>query len=475
MVKQSQSYTQADLELVKRHLADILTVTPKEASALARQFPSEITPLANIFANAKDRLHQNWADALLVKVPQSAWDGPSDAPSRIAYTKAASMRFLLRDEPTAQELKHLDNRRALLDDFLKHMDGPRRLAYRPMLEWINICESSLAITVSVLASDTAFGLSMSLIETLLDKQIQIYELNFREKHRIPSTVGTPISLQLAASEGAKQHIAAKLQEFCLTESEELESVKDILMARVSANISVNRVLLEIAAIDARGREASEMCIPFLQRLNFHGMLSVPPVLLQDLDDGGDNKIRDIFRQMFTAGGFFAQVDNYFKRHMTESDIEMIVSWSTQLQELYISTRGIHGGHEQHGSPPHKFIFALTIAAAFYETSQTAHEFTGHSRPCYAVFPDRAAAAKGYRNKPSTHAAEILMQAYGQIYYSNNEWGLIANNVAEYAEVRSAKRAHIQQLFHFVVKNRNSRQLFALFQNLEKMRPLAQPK
>ena len=115
-----------------------------------------------------------------------------------------------------------------------------------------------------------------------------------------------------------------------------------------------------------------------------------------------------------------------------------------------------------------------IAAAFYETSQTAREFTGKSRPTYAVFPDRGGAAKGLRSKPSAHAAQILLQAYGQMYHSSEEgWDLRADKVAAYAAARSEIRSHIQQLLYFSVKNRNSRQLFALFQHLEtKMAPRA---
>lgn len=467
-------YSQTDLESVKRHLADILTVTPLEASELARQFPGQVTPLAIIFAAAKDRLHQNWAEALLVKVPLSAWEEPSEYTFRIAPTKAASMRFLSREEPSEGALELQDNRRALLSDLLEKMNGPDRLAYRPMLEWVDISTAWPKAGALKLASDTTFGHSMEVIEGILRSRVLVYEVGFRKENRMPPTVATPLSVQLKASEMASQAIAAEIEQFCVTESDVAKMVKDNLLARVSANISVNRALLENAAIDARGQEAATMCIPFLERLNSHGILQVPDELQYDFEDGGESKIREQFTRMFAAGGLYPQADDYFKRHMTASDIEMVVSWSKELQELYISTRGIHGGREQYGSPAHRFIFALAIAAAFYETSQTAREFTGKSRPTYAVFPDRGGAAKGLRSKPSAHAAQILLQAYGQMYHSSEEgWDLRADKVAAYAAARSEIRSHIQQLLYFSVKNRNSRQLFALFQHLEtKMAPRA---
>jgi hypothetical protein len=476
MTAPNKNYSQADLESVKRHLADILTV-PLEASELARQHPSEVTRLAIIFAAAKDRLHQNWAEALLTKVPLSSWEEPSEYAFRIAPTKAASMRFLLRGEPTEDALKLKDNRRALLNDLLENMDGPKRLAYRPMLEWVDIRTAWPEAGALELASDTAFGHSMEVIEGLLRDQVHIYEQNFRKEWKTPPAVPTPMAVQLEASEMAAHAIAAQIEQFCLTASDVTEVVKDNLLARVSANISVNRTLLEKAAIDARGQEAAAMCIPFLQRLNLHGMLHVPLDLQHDFDDGGESEIREKFTQMFAAGGLLGPVDDYFKRHMTESDIEMVVrSWSKQLQESYISSRGIYGCREEHGLPAHRFIFALAVAAAFYETSQTTREFTGHSRPTYAVFPDRGDTAKGLRSEPSVHAAEIFMQAYGQMYYSNDDgWALLADKVAAYAKMRSAKRSHIQQLLYFAVKNRNSRQLFALFQHLETMMLKRAPK
>lgn len=476
MAAPNKNYSQSDLESVKRHLADILTVTPLEASELARQYPDEVTRLAVIFTTAKDRLHQNWAESLLVKVPLRAWEERSEYTFRIAPTKAASMRFLSREEPSEGARELQDNRRALLGDLREQMNGPNRLAYRPMLEWVDITTAWPKADAHQLASDTAFGHSMEVIEGLLRTQVLFYEQNFRNQYGMPPTVATPMAVQLEASEMASQAIAAQIEQFCVTESDIPEAVKDNLLARVSANISVNRALLENAAIDARGLEAAEMCIPFLQRLNLHGMLHVPLDLRHDFEDGGESEIREKFTLMFAAGGLLASVDEYFKRHMTESDIEMVVSWSKQLQELYISTRGKHGGREEHGSPAHRFIFALAIAAAFYETSQTAREFTGKSRPTYAIFPDRGDAAKGLRSKPSAHAAEILMQAYGQMCLSNEEgWDLLADNVAVYAEIRSAKRSHIQQLLYFAVKNRNSRHLFALFQHLETMMVARAPK
>jgi hypothetical protein len=476
------NYTQADLESAKRNLSDILTVTPQEAGSLLRGHPNEVTQLARTFTSAKELLHQNWAEVLLAKVPLSAWDEPSEYAFRVAPTKAASMRFLSRDTSLNESAKLLlDRRSALHGDLLEQMPAPMRLVYRPMLEWVEVPTDWQKFGELPLSHDTRFGIMLVVIEGLLRDQSHIYEQKFRDESQLPPTVPTPIAVCLKASESASQAVAAQIEQLCLTESDVSETIKESLLARTSANISVNRALLEYAAKDARGMEATEMCLPFLKRLNYHGLLEVPREL-DDAIDGGASKTREWLTRMFAFGGLLAPVDDYFKRHMTESDIEMIVSWSAQLQETYITSRGLGGdwahrggldealkaSRNEHGTPGHRFIFSLAMAAAFYETAQTAREFTGHSKPKYSVFPDRGDTAKGLRGTPPAHAGELLMQAYGQMYYANDGWELRADKLEAYSKMRSAKRSHIQQLLYFAVKNRSSRQLYALFQHLRPM-------
>jgi hypothetical protein len=240
--------------------------------------------------------------------------------------------------------------------------------------------------------------------------------------------------------------------------------------------------LEYAAKDARGLEAANMFVPFLERLNHHGLYGVPDGFFE-ATDGGAGYIRQLLTEWFTIDGTLVKIDPYFKRHMTDSDIELVINWSHQLQESYIATRGMgadwdaRGGKEKvekesraaHGNPMNLFIFAMVMAAAYYETAQTAREFTGHSKAKYSVFPARGDVAKGMRNAPPTHAADLLMQAYGQVHFANDGWELRADRLVEYAQTRSTIRAHFQQLLYFSVKNRASRQLFALFQELQRGR------
>lgn len=475
-----EDYTPAELERVKRILADILTISPLEAAELTRAHRHEVKKLAISFEAVNARLNQNWAEAILAKVPLSAWEETYGDEFRIRPSKLASMRFLSRGEPTENALVLKEICHALHNDLLEHIPGPLRLEYRPMLQWVETAEIWPDASDLTLSSDTAFGHSLRAIEELLDTQHHIYERLFRDNCRIPANVTTPSIASLKCSERAFQHIAAQVEQMCVTESEVPVWVKESLSVRVSVNISCNRILLEYAAKDARGREAANMCVPFMERLNYHGLYAVPDAFF-DATDGGAEYLRHLLADWFKIDGTLVKIDPYFKRHMTDSDIELIVNWSHQLQELYITTRGMGGGwnarggkekvekesRSVHGNPGNRFIFAMVIAAAYYQTAQTAREFTGHSKANYSVFPARGDIAKGVRNTPPTHAAELLIQAYGQVLFANEGWELRADRLVEYAQTRSAIRSHFQQLLYFAVKNRTSRQLYALFQELRR--------
>lgn len=475
-----EDYTPAELERVKRLLTEILTISPSEAAELTRAHSHEVKKLAISFEAANAQSNQNWAEAILAKVPLSAWEETYGNEFRIRPSKSASMRFLSRGEPTDDALALKEIRRALHNDLLTHMAGPLRLEYRPMLRWVETAEVSPEASDLTLSSDTAFGQCLRAVEELLSSQRHIYEQHFRENCATPLDVTIPFIASLKCSERAYRFMAAQIEQICVTESDVSPLVKESLFARVSANISCNRVLLEYSAKDARGLEAAEMCAPFLQRLNYHGLYGVPDTFF-DATDGGTKYLRYLLTDWFKIDGTLVKIDPYFKRHMTESDIELIINWSHQLQELYITTRGMggdwsaRGGKEEvekksraaHGNPMNRFIFAMVIAAAYYETVQTAREFTGHSKAKYSAFPARGDVAKAARNAPPIHAEELLLQAYGQVFFANDGWALHADRVVEYAQTRSAIRSHFQQLLYFAVKNRTSRQHYAMFNELRR--------
>ena len=441
-----------------------------------KKHPSEVSALAGVFKLAVSELHHKWQAAVLAQVPVSAWvSGPGELP-HIKPSSAASMRYLSREslgEDAIAELQQVRTRQQLLEALLEKMSPSCRSAYRPMLRWVDydkLGDSNVA--QFPLSSDSAFGYNLLLLETLMGQQLHIYEEDWQKENNWPENQCIPPDVTRACSLGALQHIGNQVQRWC-QDIVSLGGVPESLLAQVSANLSANRALLEYAAIEARGMEAARMNEQFLRELNRQGVFEVPKAMENYGPSECEPLLRNWLASRFRHDGSLLLSDSFFQRPMNDSDIEMVILWSQQLQQMYIRERGSLGGPEVasrvHGSSCNRFIFAMTIVGAFYSNARTDHEFTGHSGPTYAVFPDRGEAANGNRKTPPTHAAHFLMQAYGQMFFANSGWDLRADRVREYAETSSIKRSHIQQLLHYAVKERTSRELLALHRNLQRLR------
>lgn len=475
MPRYRADYPTPELELVKNKLPDILTMEPDGISNWVRtKYSAEILPLAEVFNLAASELHHKWQTAVLAQVPLSAWvSGPGDV-LHIRPSSVASMRYLSHESQHARhELQQVRTRQELLKQLLEKMPPLYQIAYRPMLRWVEYDKlGDPSVARYPLSSDSAFGYNLLVLENLMDKTLHDYEKNWCRENNWPENESVPNEVVRKYSLDALQHLESKVQEWC-EDSASLNNVPESLLAIISANLSVNRALLELAAIEARGMEAMGMNEQFLRELNRQEVLEVP----REIDDCGpeecDLYLQEVLTSWFGHGGSMLQSGSFFQRPMNGSDINMVVLWSRQLQQMYILERGGRGGPETarriHGGPGNRFIFAMVMAGAFYCNASTAYEFTGHSNPTYAVFPDRGKVASGHRQTPPTHAANFFMQAYGQVFFANSGWDLRFERVREYAETASIKRSCEQLLLHFAVKNRTSRELLALHRHLQRLR------
>lgn len=478
MPRQRAPYLTSELELVKGKLPHILTMEPNIVSTWVRkEHPDEVSALAEVFNLAASELHHKWQAAVLAQVPVSAWVSGPGKVLHIKPSSAASMRYLSREslgEDAHDELQQVRTRQKLQEALLEKMSPSCRSSYRPMLHWVEYDKLGELSGVRgfPLSSDTAFGRNLLILEGLMINQLHVYEQDWHQKNKWPENESTPSDVTRAFSQEALQHLGKLVQQWC-QDTVSLNSVPESLLALTSTNLSVNRALLEFAAMEARGMEAARMNEQFLRELNQQGVLEVPYMMDDCGPEEREYQLRKILTCWFGHEGSMLQSGSFFRRPMNSSDIEMVVLWSRQLQEMYLRERGGLDGpeaaHKAHGSSCNRFIFAIAMAGAFYCNASTAHEFTGHSNSTYAVFPDRGEAASGNRQTPPTHAAHFLMQAYGQIFFANSGWDLCADRVREYAETASIKRSHLQQLLRFAVKDRTSRELLALYQNLQQLR------
>ncbi|MBL8499518.1 MAG: hypothetical protein JNL77_02870 [Nitrosomonas sp.] len=477
MPRSRANYQTSELELVKNKLPDILTREPDGISTWVRKnYSAEILPLARVFNLAASKLHHKWQTAVLAQVPLSAWvSGPGDV-LHIRPSSVASMRYLSHELQDARhELQQVRTRQELLEQLLEKMVPKCRNAYRPMLRWVEYNKlGDPSVARYPLSSDSAFGYNLLVLENLMDNTLHDYEKNWCRENNWPKNKSVPNEVVRKYSLDALQHLESKVQEWC-KDSASLNNVPESLLAIISANLSVNRALLELAAIEARGMEAMGMNEQFLRELNRQEVMEVPREIVDCGPEECDLYLKEVLTSWFGHGGSMLQSGSFFQRPMNSSDINMVVLWSRQLQQMYILERGGRGGPEtarrNHGGPGNRFIFSMVMAGAFYCNASTDYEFTGHSNPTYAVFPDRGKVASGNRQTPPTHAANFFMQAYGQVFFANFDWDLRFERVREYAETASIKRSCAQLLLRFAVKKRTSRELLALHQHLQRLREM----
>ncbi len=465
-------YDTNELEIVKNNLSGILTRESKDITNWIRKdCPHEIRKLAEVFKLAASELHHKWQAAVLAQIPVSAVVEEPDDVLYIKPSSTASMRYLSR-EPLSDgyELQQVHTRQILLESLLEHMPLLCQRHYSPMLRWVAYNKhGNAAIELYPQSSDTAFGYNLSILEELQIKQLNQYVANWRAEINWPESESTPFEVTQECSLAALNHLRGVVARW-YQEGESMDRLPESMLARVSANLSVNRALLELAAMDACGIESAFMSEKILYKLNLHGVVEVPPIINDCSPEEYDDLLRKVLTSWLGYGGSMLQQDTLLDRPMSKSDIDTVVLWSLLLQETYIKDQStIVGGeaaYSTHGSTCNRFIFAVVMVGAFYCKTRVANEFSGHSNSTYAVFPDRGDAIRCNGQQPPAHAAHILIQAYSQIFYANSGWGLRAERVSEYAKLAHIKRAHSQTLLYFAVKNRTSRELLMLHKKLE---------
>ncbi|WP_213227237.1 hypothetical protein [Caballeronia sp. NK8] len=466
----------------------------KDVQELLNRHVDEVGPLAKAFRavgehgdqDSKEKVNREWLAVVQCDVSLSAWVDDDDCISRIDPSRGASMRFLSTDSPGEDEAAanaYLESRQRLLEGLLAEIDDHQtRTAYAGMLKWLSYIESGNPHTAHFpLSSDTAFGYNLLILDQMLSDAVREGEQEWRKNNPLPDDVATPGEVTVRCSHAA-------LQSICHWLDQERESDKRIasaptsLIAVTSANVSANKCLLEFAAKDARGLEAEAMCVEIVQQLNRKGITEVPLVERSDSLES-EHRFRELLTAWFGYHGTMIEKDGFFKRHMTDTDVIAISIWAKELQKRYIRGRGSNGPNgvpqAAHGGQLNHFIFALTMVGAFYCKTRTAREFAVHSNATYAVFPSkRDMKSKGLTSKDSPtaeprvripeHAAQVLSQSYGLMFFSVHDWHLNDRHIRDAAKTARIKRAHHQHLLEYAVKGRSSAELLSLHNTLDSL-------
>ncbi|MBP0941011.1 hypothetical protein V2K16_14415 [Pseudomonas alliivorans] len=471
-------YRTDQLEIVKRKLPGVLTLTVKEVACLAKQFhPDEVDRLATILVEAPARLHHKWLAQIMGSVPIKAWVTGPDNELYVSAPKEASMRFLSERLPLRERTKRAQLeafRTELFYDLFSNMTPLKRRFHEPMLALASPEDLQPYFPGWMQpTAETNFGLELLHLEKMFDLLVSNEEQKWVAENAHPTSLTLPNDALRKCSEKALVFVLNRLEQWIREDAPEAEKAPNSMLGLVSANLSANRAMLEYSAVDDRGVEAAKLTEGFLRALNAKGITEVPMEMNALAPDTSLFVLKNLLQKWFSHEGLLIEPSGFFNRTMTDSDINIVVTWAPIVQESYIRSQAasrpfaeVMGAHD---SSNNLFIFALALVGAFYQSTRTSHEFTGRSNSVYSVFPGRALHKSNRVIVPPTHALTVLIQTYGLIFFANSDWDLFPDRVIARAETKRIRRAHFQQLLCFMTKGRSSGELVLLHRRLRDAR------
>lgn len=432
--------------------------------------------MSKIFSEATNMLHHKWASAILGSVPLESWAEGNNGEKHVKANKDASLRlwspqapYYLKEKNTIAEV-----RKEVFTSLLNAMPSAQKKYYSGVFSWVgDKSEAPLTLASGPFSSDTVFGHVLIYLEKWMDRQVHESEALWILENSWPKDRSVPAEVTINISKKALEHCRSTLSRWFEGDAGKDSRAPENLMPLISANLSANRVLLEFAAKDARGQEATDLVVGILEKFNRVGIVRIPHEIYGVALAEAASDLIGLLKILFGPGGKLICEESGFKRPMNDSDIRIAIKMSLQLQENYIATRGSRGGpveaRNNHGNSHNLFIFCLVMIGAFYTNSKTDNEFKGRSNSSYAVFPARNFKSDVRNGTIPVHADELLKQAYGQIYFGNVSDEILVGGIKKHAEASRVKRAHIQQLVFFATKFRASNSLLELGARLLEMK------
>lgn len=468
--------TEYEIKRVLPRIEAILSVEDNRKGELrswikSHKFEDDLASFYAISESATFKLNAQWMKAILAALPDKFWSVDQEPIALLNQTgSAASLRLLTAsyDGREQQEsVLHLAARKEIMQALLDRIPANHRGTYRDMLSWVD-CPGKDGADVP---GDTRFGLALFELERMMDGMVAEQEQLWRAHSHLDDSQATPVEERERFSAIAlKQTFYFTVR--CWEYGSNNFGSSDSLLALLSTNMSCNKAVLEYSAMNYRGREALEMTVSFLHELNSHGVLEVPSGFDDLSPEECDEAIFATFKEWFGYKGSFIRPETSFAKHMTDSDVLKLVDLSRQLQAEYIATRGTNPladtnqALQTHGSSSNRFIFSLVLAAAFYGRARTDQEFVVGKNASYAVFPDRQSIKQGHLL--TIHAKDVLLKAYGLVFFGNSGWKLAPDDIERYAQSTENRRLHNQAAILCAVKGRTLGELMGLYECLKQL-------
>lgn len=435
------------------------------------KFNDDLARFSDISNSATLKLNSQWTKAILAALPDTFWSVSQEGMVQLDKTgSAASLRLLSIMWEGAEEDKsilHQKVRKDVMQELFNNIPLPDRRAYKEMLSWVDGPEGE----AGHFSGETRFGLMLYHLERLMDSMVAEQDKLWRKEVLLDDVQTTPVAMREKFSAIAVRQMSYFIDRCCAYGNNNL-TTPDSLLALLSAHMSCNKAVLEYAAMNNRGVEAREMTVNFLRVLNQYGIQEVPIEFGPLNPTECEHAISTIMQTWFGYRGKLIQSGTEFAKHMTKSDIQTIVDLSRELQEVYIVSRGStpmtpkEQAQQIHGGSQNRFIFALVLAAAFYSKIRTDREFSVGKNASYAIFPDRQSIKRG--DSLSIHARDVLLKAYGLVFFGNRDWDLLAEGIEQYAGGTEIRRLHNQAILLYAVKGRTTKELMGLYECLTQL-------
>jgi len=433
------------------------------------KFERDLASFHAISEAATYKLNTHWMTAILAALPDKFWSMSEEGNPQLDQTGAAASLRLLSTAWDGQDQQesvlHQAARKEVMQALLDNIPSIDRNAYREMLSWDDRRSGEAVV------GDTQFGWTLYELESMMECMVALQERHWRKQNALDDLVTTPVKVRERLSAFALEK-TFQFVERCCAYGKDTYKMRDSLLALLSANMSCNRVALEYAALSSRSREALEMTVSFLRALNAQGIEKVPQEFEGASPAECDALIFTCLQRWFGHKGDFIAPASSFAKHMTKSDVQTVIDLSRQLQDAYIASRGSNPlatpdqARNDHGGSANRFIFALVLAAAFYRKARTDQEFVVGKNAMYAVFPDRQSIKQG--RLLTIHAIDVLLKAYGLVFFGNSGWNLLPRDVEQYAQGTETRRLHNQVAILCAVKGRTSAEIMGLYENLKEL-------
>lgn len=482
----------SEKSLLMNHLPGILSASRDEVETLIEEFSSEALLVAKMLLEVSDAYKREWSSFTLAKVPLESCSFDEGGGVIFDLNLLGSIRFLMKKSYSDEDV----------DLFSSQLDA-RMFLYTRLERAIQVCVSEKGRTLCDemltwredengvwgdrgLNSDINLLHAISEMEGHLEGIEKFFEYVSRFKDTVPnrelSYEVVARSYRLALEEiieyfkngffrvhlnGIDGDVAGVIDD-CRRLREKWAAVDDFqdsLLVRVVANLSANRAILENQFYIVLQNTSSQAMASFLRKINEYGLIEVPDDFVV-IGGGGKINSDDLIRQWvlknFGLNGAMILPLGSPSRFMSAGDVDVVVAWSSYLQDEYVKNRGNKGdlnqSRLQHGFLGNRFIFALVIIAAFFEKIKVPREFLGQKNSMYSVFP-----APGKTPRiPGPSAEELLHLAYGQVYFGNSDWYLRYERIPAYSNLAIYKRSVLQNLSWRIVKGHSSQVLLRNF-------------